>query len=118
MAVLVQRRFRSLEQPREPRAAERGAREGVVRGEENGRPEEAADEGRLVADDRVLDDVRQQEEDDEVERRELRELPFARDAEQDDQSDVDRERTDDLVPPGQAEMDEVVGHAFTFGGDG
>src|SRR5205085_2142432 len=50
----------------------------------------------------------------EVERAHLRELPLTCDPKQDEQAEVDRERPDHLVPPRQAEMDQVVGHALGF----
>ena len=40
----------------------------------------------------------------------MRELPFPRDPEEREEHDVDGERPDRLVPPRQAEVNEVVRH--------
>ena len=48
--------------------------------EQRGRADEPANERIVIADDRVLHGVRQQEQDDEIERIELRQLPFAGEA--------------------------------------
>src|SRR5438105_4793875 len=114
MAVLVEHRARSVQDPLEPRPPEGEPEEHVVAEEQDGRAEQSAEQRVVVPDDRVLHDVRQQEQDDEVERAHLRELPLTCDPKQDEQAEVDRERPDHLVPPRQAEMDQVVGHALGF----
>jgi len=81
------------------------ADERVVGRDEQRSGEEAAEQRVVVADDRVLDDVRDQEQDDEVERRQLRQLALAGQVDEDDEREVDGERPRGLVD--QAEVDEA-----------
>src|SRR5690242_15587239 len=67
-AVLVQGGRAALQRLAEARAHEGAADEQGVGGEQDHRPEEPAGQGEVVPDDRVLDDVGEQQEDDEVER--------------------------------------------------
>jgi hypothetical protein len=81
------------------------ADEEVVAGDEHQGAEEPAEQRVVVPDDRVLDDVREEQEDDEVEGVQLRELALAGEVDQDDEREIDRERADGLV--GEAEADEA-----------
>ena len=55
---------------------------------------------RVVADNRVLHRVRQHQQDDQIERVELRQLALAADAEDEDEGEVDDGRPQDLLGPG------------------
>ena len=68
--------------------------EGPIEEQDHGGREQAADQGHVLADHRVLDGVGDDEEHDQVEGRELAGLPLADDAEEDDQDDVDDRRAD------------------------
>src|ERR1044072_2125307 len=68
-----------------------------VQHEERGGAYEPANQRIVIADDRVLNSVRQQEQNDESERIELRQLAFAREAKSDQQKGVDDRRANDLL---------------------
>src|SRR5262249_3442376 len=110
VTVFVENGARSVQHPAEPRELVAQADEEAVPDKEDRCTQQAARERRLVPDDRVLHDVREQEEDDEVERAHLRELALPGEPKQDEQAEVHDERADDLVPPGKAEVNEVVVH--------
>ena len=78
--------------------------------------DDAAGDGVVVADDRVLDGVRERQQHDQVERIELSELALAGQSQADDQEDVDQDRADDLFEDGDAEDEDVgpdlVVHGF------
>ncbi len=72
-------------------------REGEVGDEERHRADPRAGDRVVVADDAVLHGVRDRQQDDEVERAELRELALAREAKRDHQEQVDEEGAQDLL---------------------
>ena len=104
-AVLDERRRAALERAAEPRVEERVPDEQVVAEHEQRRAEEAPEQRVVVSDDRVLDDVREEQEHDQVEGGELRQLPLAREVDQDEEREVDGERPCGLVE--DAEVDEA-----------
>ena len=59
--------------------------------------DEAADERIVIADDRVLHRVRQQQQHDEIERIELRQLAFSGEAESEQEKRVDDHRAKELL---------------------
>src|SRR5213082_844920 len=76
--------------------------------------EQTSDERVVVADDRVLDDVREEQQDDEVERVQLRERALPREVEEDEQRAVDRRRSDSLLRRRDTEVHQVVEHPAGF----
>ena len=68
--------------------------EAPIEDQDHGGREQAADQGHVLADHRVLDGVGDDEENDQVEGRELAGLPLADDAEEDDEDDVDDRRAE------------------------
>jgi len=78
-----------------------------VEGEEGGGADEPADERVVVPDDGVLHRVREHQEDDQVERVQLRELPLAREAEPDDEEAVDQDRAEHLLEHRERESEEM-----------
>ena len=103
--VVDEDRRAALERAPEPRVEEREADKEVIAGDEHRRAKEPAEQRVVVADDRVLDDVREEQEDDEVEGGQLRELALAGQVDEDDERQVDRNCADGLVE--QAEADEA-----------
>jgi hypothetical protein len=89
----------------------------VVAADEDCGAEQPAGQREVVADDRVLDDVRQQEQDDEVERVQLCELPLPREVQQDEQAEVDGDGPDRLLPGRDAEVEQVVDDGSVSRGD-
>jgi len=83
-----------------------GAHEQGIDHEQRRRPGDPADERVVVADDRVLHRVGEEEQHDEVERVELRQFALARQAEANQQERVDDQRPNDLL----AEADPGLEH--------
>ena len=81
---------------------------GVVDEQQRRRPDDPAGHRVVVADDRVLDGVRQSQQNDQVERVELRQLALAGQPETDDQERVDQDGAQDLLEHGQAEVEHVA----------
>jgi len=80
------------------------------------RADDAPEQRIVIADDRVLHRVREQQQHDEVERVELRQLAFPRDAQSDEEKDVDDDRADQLLDERNAGHDE--GRPHVEGGRG
>jgi len=97
----------SLEAVKFAKAKEYAHDDGVQQ-EEGARPYEPANQRIVIADDRVLDGVGQQQQDDEVERIELRQLAFAREAKPDQQKGVDDRRANDLLAERNIRSEEGV----------
>ena len=75
----------------------------------------AAGDAVVVADDRVLHRVRQRQQDDQIERIELRQLPLAGEPQPDDQEGVDQDRPQDLLGDRQRQREHVVPHLRLHG---
>jgi hypothetical protein len=73
----------------------------VIVGQQRGRAEDAAGDGVVVADDSVLDGVRQREQDDEIEGIQLDKFPFSRQWQHNHQKEVNDYRRNDLLQYGQ-----------------
>jgi len=80
----------------------------MIREKEHRRPEKSPDHRVVVADDRVLDRVRQQEKDDEIEWIELRELTLPGEPKTDQNGPVDDESADGFLEQGNARDEDVV----------
>ena len=68
----------------------------IVDEEKRERADDASGDAVVVADDGVLHGVRQRQQHDEVERIQLRQLPLPEDAEQQDQKNIDDQRSQDF----------------------
>src|SRR5262249_12680123 len=75
----------------------------IVHGQQGGGADDAAEDGVVVANDRVLDGVGQSKENDQIERVELGQFAFAGETQTDDEKNVNDYRTDDLFGDGQAQ---------------
>ena len=84
--------------------------------EQRRRADDAADQRIVIADDRVLHRVRQQEQHDEIERVELRQLAFAGESESDEKEPVDDERPEELLENRNAGLEEFLEHDGWTGG--
>ncbi|HEX4054644.1 MAG TPA: hypothetical protein VHX86_10305 [Tepidisphaeraceae bacterium] len=87
----------------------------IVHKQECGRPEESAGDGVVVADDGVLHRIRQGQQDDQVERIELRQLAFPGQPEADEQEQVHANGAKDFFQDGKLQNEHIVpgdGHAF------
>jgi len=90
-----------------------------VHDEEHRRADDSADERIVVADDGVLHRVRQQEQDDEVERIDLRQLALAGEPQSDEEKPVDDDRPQDLLENRDIRREEeLVEHGRWAMGDG
>ena len=79
--------------------AEGGETHRVVEHDERRRRDQTSGQRVVAAVHRVLDRVREDEEQDEVERRELAHLAFAGEPQHDDEEEVDEDRAKDQLPP-------------------
>src|SRR6266446_6003859 len=82
----------------------------VVRDYQNHCAEQPAREREVVADDRVLDDVRQQQQNDEVERVQLRDRALPGEVQEDDEREIDGNRANRLLGGRDPEVNQVVDH--------
>src|SRR5262249_22241025 len=78
--------------------------------EKRRRANHPAGDGVVVADDRVLNGVRQRQEHDEVKRVELRQLALAGEPQSDDQKEIDQDRPNHLLGDGNAQREQVTPH--------
>jgi len=86
------------------------AHERGVDDEQHRRADHAADERIVIADDRVLHGVRQQEQHDEIERVELRQFALARQPQPDEEKRIDDQRSNDLLAEADARLEERLPH--------
>jgi hypothetical protein len=103
--VVDQERRRRLEHPPQPLRAERHLDDDVVEQKDDRRADEAAAERVVGPDDGVLHDVRDNQQDDEVEGYELSDLARARQPERQQQEEVDDGGSKDLLPDGHFGLD-------------
>src|SRR5512132_3916609 len=109
LAVPDQDRGRVLDDPPEPLRAERHPRHQSVHDEDGRGAQEAAAQRVVISDERVLHDVADDEEDDQVEGRHLPDLALSNEAERRQQEDVDDDRPDDLLDERDIRNPEVHG---------
>ena len=81
----------------------------AVHDDQRDRAQQPADEAVVVADHRVLHDVRQEQQHHQVERVELRQVPLPRQAEQQEDAEVHRDGADHLLGERDAGGEQVVG---------
>lgn len=103
--VVDQERRRRLEHPPQPLRGERHLDDDGVEQKDDRRADEAAAERVVGPDDGVLHDVRDDQEDDEVEGCELSDLALARQPEREQQEEVDDGGSKDLLPDGHFGLD-------------
>jgi hypothetical protein len=88
----------------------------VIHEQQGSCADDASRDAVVVADDRVLDRVRQCQQHDQVERVQLCELTLAGETKTRDQKQVDDNRPSDLFGNRQAEKEHVVEHLGSHGG--
>src|SRR3954454_9389763 len=114
--VLDDDRLGALEEPGELGVGRGRADDDGVDGDEHCGSDQPADQRVVRSDHRVLYDVRQQQDDDEVEGVELRQVTFADEAEQHRETDVDDDGADDLLQQRDVHVNEAVTHAASVSG--
>src|SRR6266571_82648 len=112
--VVDEERRRRLEQPARALRAVGDLDDPPVQYQNDHGPDEPAEERVVRPDHRVLDDVRDQQQDDEVERRELADLTLAGEAERQEDEEVHDDRAHDLLVERNLRRPDP-GHGLTLG---
>ena len=97
------------DQPAEERDVAAPASDRDVHDRERARGDDPAGQRGVPADHRVLHRVRDHEDDDEIERRHLPQLAFAREAEKDEHGDIHDERPQQDLVPRRRHVEEIHG---------